>query len=247
MPENPIQLPNDAELARERGDLVAQVEALAITCQPEYELAASFLGWIKALLARVGETFDPICQAADRAHKLAVAKRREHAEPLQRAELRVKAMMSRYVDAENRRIRDEAARLEREAREEEARRRAAEREAEEAARLAEAEALAAAGMHAEADAVLDAPMPEPDPIPPPPPPPTIARPTAAGISVRETWSGEVTDLAALVRAIADGRAPLTLVKADPVALGAWARSTKGTVAIPGVRVASGTGIAARAS
>lgn len=46
---------------------------------------------------------------------------------------------------------------------------------------------------------------------------------------------------------AEGTAPLTLLRVDPVSLGSWARATKGTVLIPGVRVSSGTSVAARAS
>lgn len=244
---HPIPLPNDADLTRERGDLVAQADALTVSSQSEYESAARFLVAIKALLAKVAETFDPVVLAAHRAHKAAVEARRKHADPLEAAEWRVKTTMARYLTEQERLRREEAARLEREAREAEARRIAAERREYEEARLKAAEALEEAGMHEEADAVLSEPMPEPDPIPPPPPSPTIARPTAAGIAVRETWSAEVTDLAALVRAIAAGQAPLTLVRASSAALGQWARATKGSVAIPGVRVVSGTGIAARTS
>jgi len=243
----PIPLPNDADLARERGDLVAQAEALAITSQPEYERAATVLGSIKAYLAQVGETFDPICQATDRSHKLAVAKRREHLEPGLRAEKIVKDRMGIYVVTEERRAREEAARLEREAREEETRRRAEERQAEETARLAEAEALEAAGMGHEALAVLSAPMPEPDPIPPPPPPTTIARPTASGISTPRTWKAKVVNFKALVSAIAAGNAPLTLVEVADSELRLYARSTKGTVSVPGVEFYEELGISSRAS
>ena len=247
MSAQPIPLPNDADLARERGDLVAQAEALAITSQLEYELAALFLGDVKALQRRVGETFNPICAATDRAHKLATAKRKEHAEPLERAELRIKATMRHYVQSEERRIREEATRLEREARELEAKCRAEERKAEETARLAEAEALEAAGMGHEALALLSAPMPEPDPIPPPPPHTTIARPTASGISTPVTWHAEVTNLRELVLAIAAGKAPLTLVEASITELRHYARATKGSVAVPGVRFVDKLGISSRAS
>ena len=229
------QLPEDAALATARGDLVSQASALVVSSQEQYEGAAAFVLDVKALIARVRATFDPIVAAANQAHKIAVAKRAEHLGPLTTAELTAKGHMGRYEQAEERRIAEERARLEREHREAEALRQADERRIEEETRLREAEALEAAGMGHEALAVLAAPMPEPDPIPPPPPPVPIARPSAAGISSRDLWKAEVTSLAALVRAIAEGKADLALVKEDQAQLNALARMTKGSRQVPGVR------------
>lgn len=244
----PIPLQNDTErLSSAVAPWPDRARALVVHDEAGYEGAAVLLREIKGLRGEIEATFGPIIAKAHAVHREACAQRKKHEAPLELAETAIKRTMGAYVLAEERRAHEDQARLDREARELEARRIAEERVAEEAARLVEAEALEAAGMREEADAVLAAPMPEPDPIPAPPPPPTIARPTAAGISVRETWSAEVTDLAALVRAIAEGRAPLTLVQVDRTAIGQWARATKGSVTLPGVRIVSGTGIAARAS
>jgi len=225
-----------------------RAHALVVQDQASYEGAAVLLREIKSLRGEIELTFGPITAKARAAWKESLAQRKRHEAPLEIAEGTIKRAMATFIQVEERRVRDEAARLEREAREEDARRRAEERAAEETTRLAEAEALEAAGMGHEALAVLAAPMPEPDPIPPPPPPPpTIARPTASGISTPTTWHAEVTDLRELVLAIAAGKAPLTLVEASATALGQYARATKGSVSVPGVRFFGRVGISSRAS
>ena len=62
--------------------------------------------------------------------------------------------------------------------------------------------------------------------------------------MREVWSAEVSDLAALVRAVADRKAPAGLVLANQQALDQLARALKETMAVPGVRVRKQTSVAA---
>ena len=57
------------------------------------------------------------------------------------------------------------------------------------------------------------PAPEPPP-PPPPPPPTVFAPLPAPVVRREVWKYKVVNLAALVKAVAEGRAPLECVEAN---------------------------------
>ena len=59
-----------------------------------------------------------------------------------------------------------------------------------------------------------------------------------GISYRDIWSGEVTDLMQLVQAVAQGRAPLKTVKADQVVINGLAGSLKEALNLPGVRAVS---------
>ena len=61
-------------------------------------------------------------------------------------------------------------------------------------------------------------------------------PKVAGLSSRENWYAECTDLAALVNAVAAGAAPLSLLMANDKVLGAQARSLKKDFLVPGVRV-----------
>lgn len=129
-----------------------------------------------------------------------------------------------------------------------------EREAEQR-RIAEAEALRlqsealerastaeAAGDHERAQHALE------EAAAPPPPPPVVmaAPPRAAGVSVRQIWKAECTDLDALIKAAAAGHqlARACLV-ADPKVLGAQARALQERFVVPGVRVWPEDSMAAR--
>ena len=57
-----------------------------------------------------------------------------------------------------------------------------------------------------------------------------------GVSYRDVWSVEVSCLMELVKAVAAGTVPLAYIHANETALGSWARATKGTESIPGVKV-----------
>lgn len=73
-----------------------------------------------------------------------------------------------------------------------------------------------------------------------------AAPKIAGVSVRKTWKAEITDKGALLRHIVEERPDLLpLVKIDQSALNAQARSLKGELNLPGVRVSEESSIAAR--
>lgn len=225
----PIPVETERAIDAERGQVVSIADALVVNDQASYERAASHLTAVKALLGKVGETFDDLVGAAHKAHKLLVERRAMHTNPLLAAERTLKAKMSAYVTEQERVARQRAAEAAVKAREEE-----------DARRLEEAAALEAAGEQEAALAVLDEPVNAP-----PPSPLASAAPRADGVSTREAWHAEVTDLSALVRAVADGKAPLSLVEASKNLAG-WARATKGTTQIPGVRVWSTREIAARA-
>lgn len=61
-------------------------------------------------------------------------------------------------------------------------------------------------------------------------------PKVSGLTTRDNWRAEVTDLHALVKAVAAGQAPLSLVMANDKVLGQQARSLKEHFVAPGVRV-----------
>lgn len=65
---------------------------------------------------------------------------------------------------------------------------------------------------------------------------TRFRPRESGLQLRERWDFEVTDLAALVGAVAAGRAPLALLMPDTSVIRGQVNSLKGSTNIPGVRV-----------
>ena len=70
-------------------------------------------------------------------------------------------------------------------------------------------------------------------------------PKPAGISTQMRWKGDVTDLAALVTAIAHGQAPAHLVRPDPAAIDRYARGVRDTVTIPGLAISAVPVIAVR--
>ena len=137
-------------------------------------------------------------------------------------------------------------------REEAAKKRAAEEErarkleAQGKAEQAEARRLAAIEAEeqrlAEADALQEAAVTMPTA-------PVVARavPKVAGISTREVWKANCTNLKALCRAIADGEAPLDLVQFDQSAGDRYARAMKAQLNYPGVRAARSENLASKSA
>lgn len=232
------------------------VEALAVVDAPTFERAGALVRAIAGYLKRVGEVMDPIVEAAHRAHKVAVTQRDGLLRPAQQAKRVLGERMASWEakEARLRREAEEAAQRERERLECEARD-AAEHEqrrlqaAAETARLEEAAALEAAGDGAGAVHLIEAPIavpvvtPAPVFVPSPPPPPA---PKISGVSFREDWTAEVVSLPELVRAVASGQQPMTLLAPNQVALNQLARALKGAMAVPGVRAVSSRTAAVRA-
>ncbi len=221
-------IPEAESLEQETSALAVQAEALKITDAASFERAGLFLRGVKAMRERVANTFDPIQTKAHAAWKEVLRQRKTIEEPMERAERIVKGSISTYTLEQERRARVEAARAA-----------AAAKKADEERRLAEAASLEAAGEPEAAAAVLDEPAP-----PPPPPPAPVAR--VSGITTRTVWKARVTDKAALIRAVADGKAPSSLLEVDEASLGALARASKGELRIPGVEAFEERGVSARA-
>jgi hypothetical protein len=145
--------------------VVTQANAITISDQDGYEGAGAFLtGTIKAVLAAIAETFDPIDEAQKAARKVTIAQRKRHEAPLIEAQKIIKAAMGVYV-IEQRRIAAEA----------EAERFKVAREEAEAATLAEAARLEDAGHTEAAEEMITAPV-----VSAPPP----EAPKADGVSAR---------------------------------------------------------------
>ncbi len=139
--------------------------------------------------------------------------------PIVEAEGIVNREIMRF-DAEDRKRREEEQRIA------EAK---ARKEAEEAALRAAAEAEAA-GEREEAAAIIHEAIVAPVFVPAPPPPPKLA-----GSAEVVTWKMEVSDLKALVLAVASGKAPLTYLQADEVAIRRTVTAQKASFTCPGVK------------
>lgn len=205
-----------------------RARALAVADANSFIDAGGLLVDIKTLRAAIARSCDPVVSAAFKAHRQACKQKRDLEAPLLEAEAVIKGRMSAYSEAEERRQREEEARLAREA-----------AEAEEDSRIREATELEAAGERDAAEEVLMAPHTLPPPIAAP------ATPKVDGVSRSILWSATVTSKKALVDAVAAGDQPLTLLLENMPALNSLARALKGAMNIPGVRAVSKPSIAVR--
>ncbi len=218
-----------AESEREGAQLVAHAKSLTITTPEKYQEAAT---WLRELLLplkrKITETFRPRIRQADALHKGLVADERHFLAPVEEAERIVKSGLEQWDRAERERLRAEQERAAAAAREE--------------AQAAAFMAAEARGDEAAMPAIAAAPAASVAVFTPPPAP----APKAEGVSYRITWTAEVTNLAALVQAVAAGQAPLKVLQADQGVLNGMARALKESLALPGVRAVARRDVAVRA-
>lgn len=192
------------------------VRALVIHDQESMAKANDMRRGIKALRERIAEVFDPIISKAHAAHKEALKGKSDTEAPLVEAEKILAPKMVAYTDEEKRKAKEEEARLQAEA-----------RKREEEERLAAAVEAEQNGDKDVAQAIIDAPV-------------IVSKikieiPKVEGFSTRENWSASVVDKLALIKAVAEGRAPLAAVEPCMTFLNSQARSLRGEMRIPGVR------------
>lgn len=211
------------ELNAEGRTLQERAGALVITDQPSFERAGVFLRSVKEYLKRVGEVFDPIVRKAHGAWKEALEQQKKLEAPALEAERVLKGMMGHY-DMEQRRLAQEAQRL-----------------ADAESQRLQDEVTLKAALEAEARGddqgaarILEAPTPPVPIIVPAAIVPPLAK--ADGVSFRSNYSAEITDLKALVQAVAAGQVPLAYVQGNLPALNQAAKAMKEELRIPGVRV-----------
>lgn len=213
---------NQQEVEKKALTVVEQAKAINITDSETYIAAGAFWKDVGLMIKEVKETFDPICEAANKAHKQATAKRAQFLNPLNDAYKNVKKLMSNY-DAEQERIRqEEQRRLEDIARkEEEERQLQAAIEAEENGEIEESEAI----------------MQEEFKPPPVIVPKSIPK-MSGGPVFREIWSAELVDIRLLCEAVLRGTASPECVMANMPVLNKLATALKSSMNIPGVKAVS---------
>lgn len=194
-----------------------QARGLRITDPASYAAACEFLKGVKALRTEIADTFEPHIKRAHEAHKALLKEKADAEAPLAEAERIAKAALVVYDQEQERARRAEQARIEAELRRQEEER-----------RLSDAVALEAAGETEEADALIAAPITVPAVAVAP------TTPKVSGISYRETWSAQVTDVAALAKYVAANPQFASFLTPNMPALNAQARSLKGQMQIPGV-------------
>ncbi len=204
-----------------------RARSLCIEDAVSYAQACEFLKGIKALRAEIAETFEPHIKRAHESHRALLKEKADAEVPLAEAERIAKAALVVYDQQQDciRRAEQERVRAELKRQEEER-------------LLAEALDAEAAGDVETADALISEPVHVP----------TVAvapsTPKVSGISYRETWSAEVTDLAALVRYVAQHPLFAGLLSPNMPALNGQARSLKGQLQIPGVKAVCTRDVAA---
>lgn len=231
---------------------------IVIDSQELCEIAGEDLRRVKALQKQVEEKRTAITGPLNAATKAVNDLFRSPKEYLEQAESVLKRAITGWTVKQEQLAAEARAKAEAEARAERERLEALQRQQdEEAARkLADAQAAAQAGddeaakrLKAEADAAAIQAQATTAAAHVVTIAPTVAAPVAAaGISKRVTYSAEVTDLLALVKAVAEGKAPIEAVQADAKFLGAQARAFKKQGELyPGVQSVATASVAARAA
>lgn len=198
--------------------LRSKVDALEVVDQGSYDLANAINKQAYEGRKAFHAWFDPIDEASKKQRQATIAQGKKIDDPFDYVIKVTGSKAAAWMRAEKAKA-DEVRRIAEEA---------ARREAEEA-QIRAAESLQSEGMTAAAEAVLDAPVVTPKV--------EVAMPEKSdGVSYRDVWSAEVVCLSELVKAVATGKAPLNAIMANDTYLGQWARMSKGTESLPGVKV-----------
>lgn len=207
--------------------LPEQAAELTIVDDAGYTKAGDLLTRIKTLRGEIADTFDPIIKKAHEAHKEALAQKARIETPLVKAESLIKPKIASYHAEQDRKRREEEARL-----------LAEQKKVEEDARIAEAANLEKAGESEMAERVLDEPpMMAPVVLPP--------TPKVQGITVKKVWKGRFDNLDLVIKAAAEGdRLAKSLLLGNQSALDALARSLKENFKVPGCRAYTDSSVAA---
>ncbi len=213
----------DAQIA----ELEASAGALTIETAVQFQASGELLGTIKTRQKDMEELRLSITRPMDEAKKQVMKVFQPALERLGNVEKAIKSAVLTYTQEQERKRCEEQAVLDADAERERARlERLADRQRE-AGREERAEATEERAEEVAAPTVASAPVP------------------TGPVHLRTIWSAEITDLAELVKACAEGKAPLALLQPDMPTLNGMARSLKERFNIPGVKAVSEQSVAAR--
>lgn len=227
-PEDPMPGMSSVVIRKEDALTAPQyAKSLTVSDQQSLDVANGFLRDVKAIGAKIAETFDPQISKAHELHRSLLAEKKKYTAPLDEAERIVKRTIAGYLAEEDRKRREaeaERARIEAEARAEADKKLRAVEKAEAKGNFAKAEALAQ-----EAVNVMEAKIEEAPVVP--------DAPVATGLSLRKVWKFRIKDAALL---------PREYLIPDEVKIGRVVRALKGDAKIPGVSVYSEDDVSSRA-
>ena len=203
-------------LTRQVTGVQTQAEAFVVTSEEEYAKAAEFGRLIKQKTAEVKDFFKPMKEQAHQAHKAICDKENAMLAPLKNAEAVLKKAMGEFIQEQERKRKAQ----------EEALRRAAEQERDRL--LAEAAEKEKSGdMDGSEEAFSEAViMDEATSFSVP----AVSKPKVAGVSTSKDWE---------IQSIDDSKVPISIEgvvirPVDEATIKRLIKSSKGTVAIPGV-------------
>lgn len=211
------------------GRVMVWAEGLTVASAEEYTAAMDGLKQVRVVRDQWAAFWRPLKGKAYASWKELVAREKEVLDVCDAAERLVKGKAGAWYQEQERKRQAEQARLQAEAderyrREQERLRRAAEKlktpELREQ-RLAEAEYI---------------------------PPPVVTVPQvdqADGVAVRKTWRAEVVDMAALIAAATPGSVAASFLCVNQKVADSFARSTRGSVVVPGVQFIEESTLAVR--
>jgi len=214
-----LALPDTKEIDKKAMTVLETSRAITIQNNKQYVIAGDFLRDLKAIEREIDETFDPAIKAAYDAHKAVLAAKGKHSKPIEEAEKIIKDKMIGYQEEQEKKRAEDEENLRKLAHQQE-----------EADRNFRAEKLIEEGKPEEALAVLGREL-ELSPVILP-----SSAPKMKGIVMREQIKAEVYDLLLLVKAVAEGKIPLTLVEPNMKAINGMIRAAGGDFKLPGVRV-----------
>lgn len=163
--------------------------SLKVTSQPKYEQALSIRKDLRAMQAKVHDTFDPIVKSTKLAYDTSRKERDKFLKPLDEADSYLKRATTDYDDAQREK------------------------------QAAKIEQAVESGNEEQVQRIVE----------------RAEDRRVEGVSYRDNWRAEVTDLLALVKAVAAGKITLDALMPNEVWLNVQARALKNSLAVPGVR------------
>lgn len=219
--------PDQAET--EAKALEAQARTFVITSDEDFTRADELLVIIANRKKKIGEDWDSVIAKAHDTHKDALAKKKDLMAPCLAAEAIIRPRMAEYHTVKKIAAEKAAAAAA-----------VTSKAAMEEDRIFIAHSLEQSGRGQEAMAVLSQPIVAP--------PPTVSWspvPVSKGTSFKENWKMRIVDLPALIKAVAEGRAPENLILANESALNGIAKALKASAKVDGVEFYKETATAVR--
>jgi hypothetical protein len=197
--------------------ILEQAKAIEVTSEETFAAAMEGARRCKVAMDNVEGVFGDSRASAHRTWKAICTAIKSLVDPLEKARGLFDQKAYAWRESERKRLAAE-----------ERKRQAEAKRIEEEKLLAIAADLSEAGLEREADAMIAEPVRVEARA--------VEAPKAEGVTFRENWQWEVTDLAALVRAVAEAKAPADAVTVNGPVVTKLVKALKANANLPGVRV-----------